>query len=109
MRCELIDICRDGNLEKVKYLVEIGVDIHINDDAPLRWASYNGHLDTVQYLIKNGANIYAHDNACLRYAAAKNHLHIVNYLRNLEGKKWKCYECIVRVTCINLCKDWNEK
>jgi len=37
-----------------------------------------------------------------------DYLEVVNYLREVTGDKWKCYNCIVRATCLNLCKDWNK-
>jgi len=42
--------CINGNLKKVKYLVEHGADIHVNDDQALEWADYNGHLEFVKYI-----------------------------------------------------------
>ena len=53
---QLIPACRDGDLVKVKYLVEVKhVDPKLckdseNGNTPLHWASGYGHLDIVKYL-----------------------------------------------------------
>ena len=100
--------CAEGNLSKVKKLVEQGVDIHILDGAPLRWAAYNGNLEVVKYLVERGADIHECDDYALKFAAASGHLEIVNYLRSVAGSKWKCFDCIVRTTCLTLCHGWDE-
>ena len=42
----------------VKYLVENGADIHVNNDKALFHASRNNeHLEIVKYLVENGADI----------------------------------------------------
>ena len=56
---ELIKACEDGDLEKVKSIVEKGTDINLeyNDWTPLTKASEKGHLNLVQYLVENGAKV----------------------------------------------------
>ena len=55
---ELIRASKDGDLSKVKYLVEVcHVDPHScrdyeNDATPLHWATLYGHLDVVRYLVE---------------------------------------------------------
>lgn len=44
-----------GHLEMLQYLVEIGHDVHVDDDAPCREAIENGHLEVVKYLFSNSA------------------------------------------------------
>ena len=39
-----------GHLDVIKYLVEQGVNIHINNDQALYWAAKNNHNDIVEYL-----------------------------------------------------------
>jgi len=47
---------RDLNdMDTWKYLVENGADIHINDDAPLKWACVNRHFFIAEYLVQCGA------------------------------------------------------
>ena len=71
---------RDGHLEIVKYLVEHGADIHANGDSALRLASHYGYLEIVKYLVENGAKIHAVDDDALRYASHNGHLEVVKYL-----------------------------
>jgi ankyrin repeat protein len=100
----------NGHLEIVKYLVEQGADIRVNNDWALRYAAYNGHLAIVKYLIEQGANIHARDDLALRWAAAAEggHLQVVNYLRKAAGDKYKCHKCLIRSTCLGLCKDFRQ-
>lgn len=56
----LVHACRNGDIEKVKSLVESGnVNLQIckdrqHNDTPLHWASYYGHLRVVKYLVEKG-------------------------------------------------------
>lgn len=63
-----------------KFLIENGVDIHIDDELPLQWASKNGYTDVVKFLIENGADIHANDNFALREASCNGHYDIVKLL-----------------------------
>ena len=54
----LIEMCEICNYKIAKYLVEKGVDIHENDEEPLKTAINTGNLKLVKYLVKNEANIY---------------------------------------------------
>ena len=135
---KLIRACKIGDIEKVKYLVDHGAGIHADNEYALRWSASRGHLGVVKYLVEQGADIHAINNASLRLAANNSHLEVVNYLvehgadvhvdndyilrfvakrgylemvnylREVVGNKWKCYNCIVRITCLKLCEDWNK-
>ena len=52
----LIQACKEGDLERVKYLCEAGAGIRSDNDFALRWASLYGHLEMVKYLCENGAD-----------------------------------------------------
>ena len=57
---EMADACRDGDLEKVKELVELGLDINeVLDEGKtaICWSASHGHLKLTKYLIENGANV----------------------------------------------------
>ena len=101
---------KDGDLEKVKYLVSVGADIHADNDYSIRiaserghlevikflvsvgadinsyneycvsWASYNGHLDVVKFLTSVGANIHSYDDESIRWASRNGHLDVVKFL-----------------------------
>ena len=53
---QLVYALQYGDLERVKYLIENGADIHAEDDDALQLSACFGHLDVVKYLIENGAN-----------------------------------------------------
>jgi ankyrin repeat protein len=46
---KLLKAIENSNLDIVKYLVEQGEDIHIDNDCPLRLSATNGDLDIVKY------------------------------------------------------------
>lgn len=62
---ELLAMSQDGNLIKVKKLVEEGADVNTADeetgDTPLILATSRNHLDIVKFLVENGADINATD------------------------------------------------
>ena len=72
----------NAHLPVLKYLVEHGADMNVQDNCALRWASYYGHLSVVKYLVENGA--HARDNEAVKIANKRKHLDIVKYLRSLQ-------------------------
>ena len=107
---ELVEACYTGNIEKIKCLVEQDFNnVHAWNNYALRWSAYHGHLEIVKYLIEKGVDIHADNNETLRLSVLHGQLEIVNYLREVAGDKWKCFNCIVRTTCLKLCDDWNKK
>jgi len=72
--------CRQGHLHTVKYLVENGADINVENTTSLQYASEQGHLDIVKYLIEKEADIHAAGNLSLLLAADQGHLDIMKYL-----------------------------
>ena len=71
---------RNNDLELVKFLVCNKANIHSNNELALRLAACNGYLEIVRYLINNGANIHAANDWVLQLAASHGHLEIVKYL-----------------------------
>lgn len=88
----LINSAASGDLEQVRILVKMGVDVNAKDKdgrTALMGASLWGHLEVVKYLIANGANANVSDNygnTALMNAASGvhfargGHLEIVKYL-----------------------------
>ena len=82
----LIDASKNGDLEKVKLLIENGADIEAKDnngDTALILASYYRYLEVIQYLVEKGANINAtNDNGwtSLMYASKYGELETIKYL-----------------------------
>ena len=77
----------NGHLDIVKYLVERGANIRVDDDSSLRYASYNGHLDVVKYLVESGADVHVNGDEPLRIATDNGHTEVVNYLKSKMKKK----------------------
>ena len=94
-----------GHLDVVRYLVEQGADIHTKNDYAFRWAAMGGHLDVVKYLVEHGPDIHVADDAALRWAAYYRRLDMVNFLREIAGPGYKCHECLIKSTCLELCND----
>lgn len=85
----LIQASKHGLLENVKLLCsQPGINIHVNDDAPLRKASENGLHHIVSYLLEKGANIHADDDYSVRWAAYRGHAEVVKLLVS-RGANWK--------------------
>ncbi len=75
-----------GKLDHVIISLNIGANIHVNNDDALRSASMNGHLGVVKYLIElkpDGANIHADDDGALRLASMNGHIKVIKYLVGL--------------------------
>jgi len=88
---ELIEACKVGDLEKIKYLLtsaDIDDRANINPQTwhtPLGEACWNGHLEIVKFLLtspdlKVHADMFDSDSRSLVYAAYNGHLDIVKYL-----------------------------
>ncbi|AVL94325.1 putative ankyrin repeat protein [Megavirus vitis] len=70
----------NGDLDKVKELVENGADITTDKNFAIKNAASNGFLNMVMYLVKNGANIHADNDYAVRHALANEHLDVAKYL-----------------------------
>ena len=78
---DLLWICaKYGKLEFVKYLLDVGADVHASDDTALRWASEEGHTDVVKLLLDAGADVHAGDDGALWRASKNGHTDVVKFL-----------------------------
>ena len=86
MEMDWQEAAKQGNLKRVKLLVEQGADKDKGDsggNTPLMWASANGHLDVVQYLVEQGASLEKANNGGiipLSCAASNGQLDVARYL-----------------------------
>lgn len=66
----------------LKYLLDLGIDIHASNEYALMRAIELGYLNVVKYLIERGADIHAEgdENEALQLAVENNHIDIVEYL-----------------------------
>ncbi|KAJ8406825.1 hypothetical protein AAFF_G00297410 [Aldrovandia affinis] len=84
---ELFEACRNGDLERVKKLVNLE-NVNSRDTAgrkstPLHFAAGFGRRDVVSYLLQNGANVHARDDGgliSLHNACSFGHAEVVNLL-----------------------------
>ena len=71
----------------IPLLVNIGADIHIDDDYALIQYCLRENIPIVDLLIKNGANVYARNSLALIQAAGNGYITIVNLLmKHMENK-----------------------
>ena len=103
---KLVAACERGNLSAAKKYIEQGADIHAWNDYTLYCAASRGHFDVVKCLVEHGANIHVYNDEALRCAASYGHLQTMNVIRKAAGAKYKCHRCIIRSTCLELCKDF---
>ena len=83
----LVQAIEDENLELVKHVIDLGVDVNLEDGngrTPLRIAIYKNNLEIITLLSKNGANLNSIDSlrwTPLTYAIEKKkNLEIVKLL-----------------------------
>lgn len=70
----------NNRLQLTKILLDKGADIHADNDYALRWAALKGHMDMVKLLLDRGASIHANDDYAFRWAARNGHLEMVQLL-----------------------------
>ena len=74
----------NGNLEIVRYLTEMGANIHANNNEFIQFAAKSGHLEIVRYLAEMGADINANNDAPIKMALTNGHFEIVRYLAEMD-------------------------
>ena len=89
---DLIEASKEGDLTKVKELIENGADIHAQNDRALCWSALNGHLEVVRLLLENGADIHADDDYALCSSAYRDHLEVVRLLLENGAKQSELFE-----------------
>ena len=63
--------------------MDLGADIHANNEEALRVASSNGHIDIVKYLVDLGADIHANNDEAVNLANRYGYHDVVKYLVSL--------------------------
>lgn len=69
-----------NSLEIVKILVENGADVQAYGNRSIRQASNYGFLEIVKFLVQNGADVQSFSNYAITYASLKGHVEIVKFL-----------------------------
>ena len=81
----LIDASLAGDAEEVKFLLELGADVHKDDDYAVRLASEYGRVEVVQLLIAAGADVRRYGDYALRSAVENGHDEVVKILTDWKG------------------------
>lgn len=68
---QLITAAATGSLDVAEALLKEGVDVHFDNDMPLRTAALMGNAEMVKFLVDKGANVQASGNEALLYAARR--------------------------------------
>lgn len=76
----LVIACTYGKYNVVNLLIKLKADIHIDNDRPLRTASYYGYASIIILLLDNGADIHAEEDEAFRFAAGNKHITSVGFL-----------------------------
>ena len=63
-----------------KYLMEAGADFRVHDNSALCWCARHGQLDLVKRLVELGADIHAKQDEALGLSAQNGHIDVVKYL-----------------------------
>lgn len=96
-----LSAARTGNIFRLKFSLDSGIDIHYDNDLALRYAKECGQTEAVIFLLENGANIYAlDDDAALRYSSMCGDIQTVNHLRekgtcSQEAKLYATYSSML--------------
>ena len=87
---QFIDVCAQGHLEVVKYLLTSPeltehADMQAENDGGFIWACRYGHLESVKYLLtslelKEHVDIHAENDSGFSWACDLGHLEVVKYL-----------------------------
>ena len=85
---ELIKTAWEGNVERIKMMVDAGSDVNFNQTAhpsciPLTCAAEQGHLSAVLFLLNSNADIEQTDDShrtALMWAAANGHFDVAQLL-----------------------------
>jgi len=69
-----------GRYDIVKFFVEKGVDINLDDGYAIRVACYQNYRSMIYYLVEKGADIHSQNNYPVRIACSEGYLDLIKYL-----------------------------
>ena len=111
VRMDILQAAKDGNLLRVKQLLEEGVDVNAKNGfgwTALMVAAWNGHVEVVHALVGAGADLNAKDNdgwTALMGTAENGHVEVVRALlaagadvnakKNDGSRRWVMRRCTV--------------
>jgi hypothetical protein len=72
----------NGYLKVVKYLVELGADIHAGNDYIFKQAAAHSQLEVVRYLVEQGVDIHLDNDWVLRHAQLYGNLDVIDFINS---------------------------
>lgn len=76
----LIEAVETGDLRIVEFLINHGADIHAKEDQAIFLASIEGNLPIVKFLVSRGADIHTRGEIPLHYAVLNFQFEVAEYL-----------------------------
>lgn len=90
---KFIKACRAGDLEKAKYFVGLGANIHCQHDRAFQYACQSGHLEIIRYLLVSPElSTHVPINEAhhgFQHACLEKHFSIIKYLMTSDELKEK--------------------
>ncbi len=74
---------RTEDFEAIKYLIEVGADIHADNEYVLKLACEKNCLTLVKFLITKGADIHINNDEPMKIACTEGNVEIVKYFREI--------------------------
>jgi ankyrin repeat protein len=112
MEAELFDAIKSNDLEKVKKLIENGVDVNTKNDKeeiPLTYAFEYENFDIMKYLIENGADVNVKmypEDYILTFAISDEYFDIAKLLIN-NGADVNVKDSCEKTALMNSCYEGN--
>lgn len=95
----LLSASKQGHNKIIKLVLVSGADVHVNNDAPLRYACLKNQVRSVKLLIKHGADIHAENDEALIYACKYGNLKVVKILLAYGAKIHTRYDRVLKIAC----------
>lgn len=91
---------RNGNLEIIKLLVELGADVCANDNSAIEYAAMHDHIETVIYLMSHGAK-FRKNSWTICSVAMRGYLKMMDILISNGVNIHYCNDWAVKIAIVN--------
>jgi ankyrin repeat protein len=106
MEIEFINACLNGDLDEIAMFIDSNPGL-VHNVFGFEAVIVKGYLEAVKYFVGKGATLNSVTTSSIIWAAHNKHIKVINYLRKIAGDEWKCHNCIVKSTCLDLCDNFN--
>ena len=92
----LLEASQNGNVDKVRFLLELGANVNVTgdlDNQPLHYAAEKGHIEVVKVLLQNGADVNAFNQKSktpLHLATERGFMEVTKLLLQNGAESLKC-------------------